>query len=185
MCVSFHSSHALTRIRPTNPDSYKASVLIRELAFRSSSRKKEVSDSRPRTHVEEERARKTDETEKEKWKWKDLRITGRHGLTCVPCAELWDCAILQIYEIEEGCCCKRTKEKTFREVVTRHSQSLKLKAAAFYGITVIAWSLFKNVANRSWCLIRCLILAGNPKIHCDKLSKKNSSWWLRQEKCWL
>lgn len=89
---------------------------MRNIWSSSSSSKKKVSDSRRRTRLEEERAGKTDETEKEKRKWKDLRITGRHGLTCVSCAELWDCAILQIYEIEEGCCCKGQKK--------RHSEKL-------------------------------------------------------------
>lgn len=34
MCVSFHSSHALTLIRPTNPDSHKDGVLIWNLVLK-------------------------------------------------------------------------------------------------------------------------------------------------------
>ena len=36
----------------------------------------------------------------------NLRVAGRHGLTGVPSAELWDGAVLQVDKVEESCRCR-------------------------------------------------------------------------------
>lgn len=66
-------------------------------------------------------------------RWLDnLRVAGRHGLTGVPSAELWDGAVLQVDKIEECCCWERERKRLLCVTSVAQQETVEIRLVYFW-----------------------------------------------------